>query len=71
MDDSLMALQIHFVNQLTTLIEEDEVNPRIKTTLAAQKRILHKRAQKDSKTSNLLLKNHYHYISKMTAADRN
>ena len=70
-DDSLMALQIHFVNQLTTLIEEDEVNPRIKTTLAAQKRILHKRAQKDSKTSNLLLKNHYHYISKMTAADRN
>jgi hypothetical protein len=68
LDDSFMALQIHLVNHLITLYEDEKLNPRIKTTVSAQIKELNSLAKKKMKSGNKLQKNHFEYLYKLSLA---
>src|SRR6056300_1571015 len=68
LDDSFLALQIHLVNHLITLYEDEKLNPRIKTTVSAQIKELNSLAKKKMKSGNKLQKNHFEYLYKLSLA---
>jgi hypothetical protein len=67
LDDSFKTLQIRFTEKILELSIEDELNPKIKSSLEAIKKELHRIAKKKSKTGTKGDKNHYLYLKKLTA----
>ena len=67
LDDSFKTLQIRFTEKILELSIEDELNPKIKSSLEAIKKELHRIAKKKSKTETKGDKNHYLYLKKLTA----
>ena len=67
LDDSFKTLQIRFIERSLELSEDTGLNPRIKSSLEAIKKELHRIAKKKSKTGTKGDKNHYLYLKKLTA----
>ena len=64
LDDSLMALQIHFIHRIDALMKAEEINPRLRSTLKAFQDKVIKVAKKRKNSGTQKLKNHYAYLEK-------
>ena len=69
LDQSLMVLQIRFMEQLNKLRMDPKLNPSIKSLLVAQEKHVLKTAKKRSKTGSMAQKNHYSYLIKQFETD--
>ena len=69
LDQSLMVLQIRFMEQLNKLRMDPKLNPCIKSLLVAQEKHVLKTAKKRSKTGSMAQKNHYSYLIKQFETD--
>ena len=69
LDQSLMVLQIRFMEQLNKLRMDPKLNPSIKSLLVAQEKQVLKTAKKRSKTGSMAQKNHYSYLIKQFEVD--
>jgi hypothetical protein len=69
LDQSLMVLQIRFMEQLNKLQMDPKLNPSIKSLLVAQEKQVLKTAKKRSKTGSMAQKNHYAYLIKQFETD--
>lgn len=67
LDDSFKTLQIRFVERIQELSKEEELNPRIKTSLEAFKKEIYSIAKKRSKAGTKVEKIHYTYLTKLTS----
>ena len=66
LDDSVMALQIRFAERVKKLVNENELNPKLKSTLLAFQKLIYKTAKKKTKIGKLSEKNHYLYLTKIS-----
>ena len=67
LDDSFKTLQIRFAERIQELSKEEELNPRIKTSLEAFKKEIYSIAKKRSKAGTKVEKIHYTYLTKLTS----
>ena len=67
LDDSFKTLQIRFAERIQELSKEEELNPRIKTSLEAFKKKIYSIAKKRSKAGTKVEKIHYTYLTKLTS----
>lgn len=67
LDDSFKTLQIRFAERIQELSKEEELNPRIKTSLEAFKKEIYSIAKKRSKAGTMVEKIHYTYLTKLTS----
>ena len=67
LDDSFKTLQIRFAERIQELSKEEELNPRIKTSLEAFKKEIYSIAKKRSKAGKKVEKIHYTYLTKLTS----
>ena len=67
LDDSFKTLQIRFAERIQELSKEEELNPRIKTSLEAFKKKIYSIAKKRSKAGTKVDKIHYTYLTKLTS----
>ncbi|MDB4266614.1 zinc-dependent metalloprotease [Flavobacteriaceae bacterium] len=67
LDDSFKTLQIRFAERIQELSKEEELNPRIKTSLEAFKKEIYSIAKKRSKGGTKVEKIHYTYLTKLTS----
>jgi len=65
LDDSFKTLQIRFAERIQELSKEEELNPRIKTSLEAFKKKIYSIAKKRSKAGTKVEKIHYTYLTKL------
>ena len=65
LDNSLMVLQIRFLDNLNNLIEETKLNPSLKSGLLNIQNLVYKHVKKSTRTSNLKNKDHYEYLKRM------
>ena len=66
LDDSVMALQIRFTERVKKLVNENELNPKLKSTLLAFQKLIYKTAKKKTKIGKVSEKNHYLYLTKIS-----
>ena len=66
LDDSVMALQIRFAERVKKLVNENELNPKLKSTLLAFQKLIYKTAKKKTKIGKVSEKNHYLYLTKIS-----
>ena len=66
LDDSVIALQIRFAERVKKLVNENELNPKLKTTLLAFQKLIYNTAKKKTKTRKACEKNHYIYLTKIS-----
>ena len=64
LDDSFMALQLHFTDRLLTLSVDDKVNPRVKASLLATLDLIHEKAKKQRRGKNSIVQNHFEALIK-------
>lgn len=67
LDDSFKTLQIRFAERIQELSKEEELNPRIKTSLEAFKKEIYSIAKKRSKAGTKVEKIHYTFLTKLTS----
>ncbi|MDA7699183.1 zinc-dependent metalloprotease, partial [Flavobacteriaceae bacterium] len=67
LDDSFKTLQIRFAERIQELSKDEELNPRIKTSLEAFKKEIYSIAKKRSKAGTKVEKIHYTYLTKLTS----
>ena len=65
-DLSEQRLQLYFVERIDMLMNEDELNPSIKSILMETKSNIHSFATRKSRTSNKKNKFHYKYLKKIS-----
>ena len=70
LDNSLMVLQIRFLEKLNNLIEETKLNPSLKSGLLNIQNLIYKNEKKYIRTSNLKNKDHYGYLKRMIEVKR-
>ena len=58
LDDSFMALQLHFINHMISLTKNDKLNPRIKASVYATLELILKNVKKQRKSKNYIFENH-------------
>lgn len=66
LDDSVMALQIRFAERVKKLVNENELNPKLKSTLLAFQKLIYKTAKKKTKIGKVSEKNHHLYLTKIS-----
>ena len=66
LDDSVIALQIRFAERVKKLVNENELNPKLKSTLLAFQKLIYKTAKKKTKIGKVSEKNHYLYLTKIS-----
>lgn len=66
LDDSVMALQIRFAERVKKLVNENELNPKLKSTMLAFQKLIYKTAKKKTKIGKVSEKNHYLYLTKIS-----
>ena len=66
LDDSVMALQIRFAERVKKLGNENELNPKLKSTMLAFQKLIYKTAKKKTKIGKVSEKNHYLYLTKIS-----
>ena len=66
LDDSVIALQIRFAERVKKLVNENELNPKLKSTLLAFQKLIYKTAKKKTKIGKVSEKNHYFYLTKIS-----
>lgn len=66
LDDSVMTLQIRFAERVKKLVNENELNPKLKSTLLAFQKLIYKTAKKKTKIGKVSEKNHYLYLTKIS-----
>ena len=59
LDDSFMALQLHFTDHLIKLSVNEKLNPRIKATVIAVIDLINKKVKINKRSKNYILKNHF------------
>lgn len=64
LDDSFMALQLHFINHMISLTKNDKLNPRIKASVYATLELILKNVKKQRKSKNYIFENHFHALIK-------
>ena len=64
LDDSFMALQLHFSDHLIKLSTNEKLNPRIKATVLAVIDLINKKAKIKKRSKNYILKNHFQALEK-------
>ena len=64
LDDSFMALQLHFSDHLIKLSINEKLNPRIKATVFAVIDLINKKAKIKKRSKNYILKNHFQALEK-------
>jgi hypothetical protein len=64
LDDSFMALQLHFTNHLSALCADDKLNPRVKATLRATLDLIYKNAKRQRRGKNINVNNHFKALIK-------
>ena len=66
LDDSVMTLQIRFAERVKKLVNENELNPKLKSTLLAFQKLIYKTAKKKTKIGKVSEKNHHLYLTKIS-----
>ena len=66
LDDSVMALQIRFAERVKKLVNENELNPKLKSALLAFQKLIYKTVKKKTKIGKVSEKNHYLYLTKIS-----
>ena len=66
LDDSVIALQIRFAERVKKLVNENELNPKLKSTLLAFQKLIYKTAKKKTKIGKVSEKNHDLYLTKIS-----
>ncbi|MDO7569277.1 MAG: zinc-dependent metalloprotease, partial [Flavobacteriaceae bacterium] len=62
------ALQLHFISQVKSLIEEEKLHPEIKALLTMHQSNIYKWSKKKKGTSNMTLKAHFQYCYEQSSA---
>ena len=65
LDNSLMVLQIRFLDNLNILIEETKLNPSLKSGLLNIQNLIYKNVKKSTRASKSKNNDHYEYLKRM------